>query len=256
MRTFTRRVAGALPLLRASIAPCAEMLSRPVAASRSQMTTMRCQQQLFAARFLHTTPFLSKQKKAQEHTPTSFQDLDVLGNTPVPSTSVDVCMYDGFGLNSGITITDGDGALLVDGEAFTWRPWEVSGEMRLFNDKGQFDVPAEALGVFDMLWPRPGNTDNSWESCCRRLLPAGSRRHSFANSSSRVDLLIVGTGKSIAPLSPDLRKHISSLGMRLEVLDTRNAASQFNLLATERGVADVAAALIPIGWQEGIGAAE
>jgi len=42
--------------------------------------------------------------------------------------------------------------------------------------------------------------------------------------------------------------------MRVEVLDTRNAAAQFNLLATERGVADVAAALIPIGWEEGIGA--
>lgn len=36
--------------------------------------------------------------------------------------------------------------------------------------------------------------------------------------------------------------------MRLEVLDTRNAASQFNLLATERGVNDIAAAMVPIGF--------
>jgi NADH dehydrogenase [ubiquinone] 1 alpha subcomplex assembly factor 3 len=42
--------------------------------------------------------------------------------------------------------------------------------------------------------------------------------------------------------------------MRVEVLDTRNAAAQFNLLATERGVSEVAAALIPIGWKEGVGA--
>jgi NADH dehydrogenase [ubiquinone] 1 alpha subcomplex assembly factor 3 len=42
--------------------------------------------------------------------------------------------------------------------------------------------------------------------------------------------------------------------MRLDVLDTRNAASQFNLLATERGINNVAAALIPIGWKEGVGA--
>jgi len=48
---------------------------------------------------------------------------------------------------------------------------------------------------------------------------------------------------------------ISSLGIRVDVLDTRNAVSQFNLLATERGVNDVAAALIPIGWKEGVGAA-
>jgi hypothetical protein len=47
---------------------------------------------------------------------------------------------------------------------------------------------------------------------------------------------------------------ISELGMRIELLDTRNAAAQFNLLATERGVSNVAAALIPIGWKDGVGA--
>lgn len=65
-------------------------------------------------------------------------------------------MHDGFGLNSGITIAGGDGALLVNGEAFAWRPWEVSGKMKLVNEKGQFEVPAEAFGLFDVLWPRPG----------------------------------------------------------------------------------------------------
>lgn len=51
-----------------------------------------------------------------------------------------------------------------------------------------------------------------------------------------------------------MRRAVSELGMRLEVLDTRNAAAQFNLLATERGVADVAAVLIPMGWTDGVGA--
>lgn len=161
MRAFSRRLREALPSPRAAAAPCARTVSNTLAASRPRTTTattLRNQQPLFAARSLHTTSRLDKQKKEQEHTPASFKDLDVLGNTPVPSTSVDVCMYDGFGLNSGITITDGDGALLVDGEAFTWRPWAITGAMRLLNDKGQFDVPAEAFGVFDMLWPRPGKT--------------------------------------------------------------------------------------------------
>lgn len=53
----------------------------------------------------------------------------------------------------------------------------------------------------------------------------------------------------MAPLSPETRKHINSLGIRVEVQDTRNAAAQFNLLATERGVTEVAAAMIPIGWR-------
>lgn len=66
-----------------------------------------------------------------------------------------------------------------------------------------------------------------------------------------VDLLILGVGPQIRPLSPATRRAISNLGMRIEVLDTWNAASQYNMLATERGVEDVAAALIPIGWKEG-----
>lgn len=149
----------------------------------------------------------------------------MLGDIPVPSTSVDVCMYDGFGLNSGITIRGGDGALLVDGEAFAWRPWEAVGSLNLLNDNGQFELPQEAFGLFDLLWPRP-------------------------------DLLVLGVGKQNLPLSNKTRKHIAELGMRVEVLDTRNAAAQFNLLATERGVSEVAAALIPLGWKEGIGVSE
>lgn len=66
------------------------------------------------------------------------------------------------------------------------------------------------------------------------------------------DLLILGLGTSMHPISPETRKYINSLGIRIEVQDTRNAAAQFNLLATERGVGDVAAALIPIGWKEPI----
>ncbi|CEJ92785.1 hypothetical protein VHEMI08415 [[Torrubiella] hemipterigena] len=175
-------------------------------------------------RQFHSTSLTLREKPPSEPQPTSFQDLDMLGQIAVPSTSVDVCMSDGFALNSGITITGGDGALLVNGEAFAWRPWEIKGEKRMLNSKGQLDIPAEALSVFNILWPRP-------------------------------DLLIIGAGKQIVPLSPETRRVLSEMGIRVEVLDTRNAASQFNMLATERGIDDVAAVLIPLGWEEGVGAA-
>ncbi len=55
------------------------------------------------------------------------------------------------------------------------------------------------------------------------------------------------------PLSPATRQAINSLGIQIEIQDTRNAAAQFNLLATERGVGSVAAAMIPLGWKEGVG---
>ncbi|KAK4124012.1 hypothetical protein N657DRAFT_572362 [Parathielavia appendiculata] len=163
--------------------------------------------------------------------------MDVLGATPVPSTAVEACHEDGFSLNSGVHITGGSGALLVGGEAFCWRPWEISAEKlgnnsvsgtgskgdrrrRLVNDRGQWEVGEEAFGVLGVVWPRP-------------------------------DLLILGLGREIRPLSPATRRAISNLGMRVEVLDTRNAVNQYNMLATERGMGDVAAALIPIGWKEG-----
>ena len=54
------------------------------------------------------------------------------------------------------------------------------------------------------------------------------------------------------PISPETRRRINELGIRVDIQDTRNAAAQFNLLATERGVGNIAAALVPMGWKEPI----
>ncbi|KAL6236584.1 hypothetical protein BDW75DRAFT_239096 [Aspergillus navahoensis] len=158
---------------------------------------------------------------SKEDTQTDFAALNVLGNIPTPTTAVDACLDAGFHLDNGVKITGGDGMMLVGGEAFTWRPWmskKDGGKDSMINAKGQFEVDEQAWGILDLVWPRP-------------------------------DLLILGMGASIFPLSPETRKHINSLGIRVEVLDTRNAAAQFNLLATERGVSEIAAAMIPIGWK-------
>ncbi|OTA04626.1 hypothetical protein A9Z42_0052520 [Trichoderma parareesei] len=224
MRRSTRLSTG-LRAARASMRNPSTCLCPRTPASAAPTITF--QRSLLSKPFHTTASSLSDRRRQCDMPPdnshrTSFSELDVLGSVPVPSTSVDVCMHDGFGLNSGITIQGGDGALLVHGEAFAWRPWEASGSKRLVNDKGQFELPEEAFGLFDVLWPRP-------------------------------DLLVIGVGKHNLPLSPRTREHVSRLGMRVEMLDTRNAAAQFNLLATERGVSEVAAALIPIGWEEGLG---
>ncbi len=89
-----------------------------------------------------------------ERPPTDFGRLDVLGNTPVPSTAVDVCMPAGFQLNNGVKILDGDGVLLVGGEAFAWRPWGPG--RRLVNAKGQWEAGKGAFGLLGLVWPRPG----------------------------------------------------------------------------------------------------
>lgn len=198
---------------------------------------------------------------------TDFSRMDMLGQTPAPSTSVDICSSDGFKLNSGVSIYHGSGVLLVGGEAFEWQPW--GRDMRLVNAKGQWEVPENAWGLLDLLWPRPGMfllrgvkgfLFFSLASIFLFLPVLSGRRGKaweriWANGIFvSTDLLIIGLGPEMRPLSPATRRHLTGLGLRVEVLDTRNAASQFNMLATERGVDDVAAALIPIGWREGVGA--
>lgn len=75
----------------------------------------------------------------------------------------------------------------------------------------------------------------------------------WKSADCETDILIIGTGPQVLPLAPAVRTYLNGLGIRLEVQDTRNAAAQFNLLATERGVGQVAAALIPTGWRDGKG---
>ncbi|KAJ5609770.1 hypothetical protein N7528_010337 [Penicillium herquei] len=166
--------------------------------------------------------------KSAEDTQTDFNALDVLANVPAPTTAIDACLDSGFHLNSGVKITGGDGMMLVGGEAFAWRPWkagegnetkdDVAAKAGMLNAKGQFELSEEAWGLLSVVWPRP-------------------------------DMLIIGLGASMYPLSPETKRQINSLGIRVEIQDTRNAAAQFNLLATERGVTEVAAAMIPIGWK-------
>ncbi|KAL2041933.1 hypothetical protein N7G274_005121 [Stereocaulon virgatum] len=156
---------------------------------------------------------------SEESTQTDFGNMDVFSSAPAPTASIDACTSDGFHLDNGVKIGGGSGLLLVAGEAFTWRPWEAGGRGRLLNQRGQWDTGDRAWGILEAVWPKP-------------------------------DLLILGLGPSMYPLAPETRRYINSLGIRVDVQDTRNAAAQFNLLATERGVGNVAAALIPIGWRE------
>lgn len=102
--------------------------------------------------------------ESKEDTQTDFGALDVLGNTPVPSTAIDACLDSGFHLNSGVKITGGDALLLVGGEAFSWRPWKAfegaendrAAKASMINAKGQFELDEQAWGLLSVVWPRPG----------------------------------------------------------------------------------------------------
>lgn len=59
------------------------------------------------------------------------------------------------------------------------------------------------------------------------------------------EILIIGCGRYTQPVDPELRRFIRSTGMKLEAVDSRNAASTYNILNEEGR--PVAAALLPYG---------
>jgi NADH dehydrogenase [ubiquinone] 1 alpha subcomplex assembly factor 3 len=236
MNTFTttmpRLATRALKQQASSCKRCLHMnLSQRTQAIRQPAPSPLLKQQQatsLSARCLHASARALAAPKSKDRGPASKEDtqtdfgaLDVLGGMPPPTTGIDACMEDGFALNNGSRIT-GAGVMLVGGEAFKWRPWirEEGSSNKLKNAKGQWEADKMVWGALDLVWPKP-------------------------------DLLILGTGPGILPLSPKTRNDLTELGIRVEVQDTRNAAAQFNLLATERGLQQVAAAFVPIGWREG-----
>jgi len=193
--------------------------------------------------------------------------MNVLASAPPPSTAIEATLPYGFVLNGAVRV-DNSGVMLVGGEAFHWRPWIREGRKegtigdggqgndqaagvnvgtgKLLNVKGQFECGLEAWGVLDLVWPKPGES-----TICFSLLYKSHFEPLECMLIAEIDILIIGTGPGTVPLAPATRKHINDMGIRLEIQDTRNAAAQFNLLATERGVQQVAAALVPYGWKEG-----
>lgn len=59
------------------------------------------------------------------------------------------------------------------------------------------------------------------------------------------EILILGSGRYVDHLNPEIRRFVRSTGMKLEELDSRNAASTYNILNEEGRI--VAAAMLPYG---------
>ena len=124
---------------------------------------------------------------SKEDTQTDFNAMNILSNTPAPTTGIDVCQSDGFALNSGLKVI-GSGVMLIAGEAFSWSPWIRAGRKegtiggggmaddnkgvgsvggKLLNARGQFDVDAHAWGVLSLVWPKPGMSSSTFSKSHR-----------------------------------------------------------------------------------------
>ncbi|PCH40989.1 hypothetical protein WOLCODRAFT_162717 [Wolfiporia cocos MD-104 SS10] len=85
------------------------------------------------------------------------------------------------------------------------------------------------------LWDVP---DTQWEGWDRKHFQI------FDVVVPKPEILLLGTGRKVSFFPPALRQHLNGLGMQVDVMDTWNACSTYNLL-TEEG-RTVAAALLPL----------
>ncbi|TNY18150.1 NADH dehydrogenase 1 alpha subcomplex assembly factor 3 [Rhodotorula diobovata] len=130
-------------------------------------------------------------------------------NDPVNITSLSPKA--GFTLSDGLVVPSP--ILLIDGQCFLWdvaHPTQEGKDPLGFKWDGWSQ---DKVRVFEALNPRP-------------------------------EILLVGTGTATQFAPPAFKKYLNSLGIQLDVLDSRNAASTYNLLQEEGR--RVAAALYPV----------
>ncbi|GAA5894762.1 uncharacterized protein JCM6883_002199 [Sporobolomyces salmoneus] len=116
--------------------------------------------------------------------------------------------------SAGYTLSDGlvlpSPILMIDGVAFMW---DVKPPVEDYKGGSWEGFDIEKLKVFEVVNPRP-------------------------------EILLVGTGKTGLFPPPKFKQYLNSLGIQVDVLDSRNAASTYNLLSEEGR--RVAAALFPV----------
>jgi NADH dehydrogenase [ubiquinone] 1 alpha subcomplex assembly factor 3 len=86
-----------------------------------------------------------------------------------------------------------------------------------------------------LLWDVPPTPWKGWDE---------SKFDVFDVVVPKPEILLIGTGKSVNPLPAILRQHLNKLGIQVDVMDSWNACTTYNLLSEEGR--RVAAALLPL----------
>ncbi|GJN87796.1 hypothetical protein Rhopal_000751-T1 [Rhodotorula paludigena] len=205
--TRTARALAAAPLGTAAIAATSSSSLAAATASHTPAPRKRARlaTPLQAARAFATTRAV--------HNGDALANANIFASSPDERVSVtSLTPSAGFTLSDGLVVPSP--VLLIDGACFLWdvsHPTEGKGK----NPMG-FDWDGwtrEKMQIFEALSPRP-------------------------------EILLVGTGTSTMFAPPAFKKYLNGLGIQVDVLDSRNAASTYNLLQEEGR--RVAAALYPV----------
>ncbi|BFZ58317.1 hypothetical protein PYCC9005_005379 [Savitreella phatthalungensis] len=125
---------------------------------------------------------------------------------PTPAVQIDSVLRHcrGFQLSSGLEVNEP--IIVLNGEALLWRP------RARIDSSGVLMMDTNTLAVFEISITKP-------------------------------DMVIIGTGARNEFLERSVREYLHNLGINVDTMDTRNAASTFNVLAAEGR--NVAVALLP-----------
>lgn len=125
---------------------------------------------------------------------------------PRPPVQVDSVLSNGrgFQLSTGMEVPCA--VFVLNGEALLWKPNSK------VDRKGIMTLDIASFGILDV-------------------------------STTKPDMIIIGTGTRNEFVRKDVRDHLHAMGIQVDTMDTRNAASTFNVLAAEGR--SVAVALLP-----------
>ncbi|KAL5487614.1 hypothetical protein ACEPAI_5722 [Sanghuangporus weigelae] len=162
--------------------------------------------------------FSTTQSRLSNGEPTKLHNI--LGDGPAPPVQVRKITAGGIELEDGLILPSA--SIFLDGDVFLWNV-----PINLWDGwtKEQFEV-------FEAAIPKPGVYCGPYILCKR-----------MAKASSLLEILILGTGKNVSHPPPSIRMYLNSIGIQLDVMDTWNACTTYNLLSEEGR--RVAAALLP-----------
>jgi NADH dehydrogenase [ubiquinone] 1 alpha subcomplex assembly factor 3 len=136
---------------------------------------------------------------------------NILAGGPAPPVVVESLTSEGLKLADGLKIPGA--CIFLEGEVLLWDVPSPDTWAKMKPEEVQ-----ERFQVFEVVVPKPGSpttyTLNLKQDCYQRIY---------------TEILILGTGKSLALPPPKLREYLNQLGIQLDVMDTVSCSSLFSL---------------------------
>ncbi|KAF9134053.1 hypothetical protein BGW39_008272 [Mortierella sp. 14UC] len=167
--------------------------------------------------------------------------MNMFNDREARTVSITTCTKHGFVTTEAITLQGP--VLCIGGQVFLWDIYKENGAVDRFLKSSAAPSPSTTsttttASTGTQQQPARSIFEIMDESTAKEIFKV------FELMNPRPEILIVGTGKAFAPLSPAVRSVVRSFGLQVDMMSTANAAATYNMLAEEGR--EVAAALLPL----------